>query len=413
MQKQTMHDFKRSLLLGIGIGVLLAFVFSAGFLLRDFVRLPAVVAAAGDSYPLLDEVQGLLDRHFVHEQPPETVREYAAIRGMLSSLNDRYTFFIEPPVAASEADALAGTYGGIGVQIKRNEQNEIVLYPYTNSPALEAGIENGDVLHSINGTPLDTSLSQDSIDQMLRGEVKGDSGVTITVEKASTGDEFTTFIPFAVIDVPSVIWRVLAEDETIGYVQITRFTSRTPEELRSALNALNEHNVTALVLDLRDNTGGLLQESVEVANAFIGNGPLAFEVDSQGTRTFTADPAQKVTDLPMTVLVNGLTASGAELVAGAIRDDQRGLLIGQKTYGKGTVQQIYPLSDKSSLHVTAAEWLTPNRNALDGVGLVPDIEMIPDAQGRDVELGEAVRQLEQSSQDQSTPEATSEAALTA
>ncbi len=384
----------------------MALIFAAGFLLRDFVRLPTVVAAAGEGYPLLDEVQGLIDRHYVHAQPPEKEREYAAIRGMLSSLNDRFTFFIDPPVAASESDVLAGTYGGIGVQIKRNEQGEIVLYPYDGSPALDAGIENGDILRAVNGTVLDSASAQDSIDQMLRGEVKEGSGVEITVTKAATGEDYTTSIPFAVINVPSVIWRVLTEDQALGYVQITRFTSRTPDELRSALEALADQNVTALVLDLRDNTGGLLQESVDVANAFIGSGPLAFEVDSQETQTFNADPALKATDLPMAVLVNGLTASGAELVAGAIRDDERGILIGQKTYGKGTVQQIFPLSDSSSLHITAAEWLTPDRNALDGVGLQPDVVMIPDVQGRDVELGEAVRQL-QERQVEATPEVSS------
>ena len=163
--------------------------------------------------------------------------------------------------------------------------------------------------------------------------------------------------------------------------------------------------MAALVLDLRDNTGGLLQELVDVANAFIGSGPLAFEVNRQGEQEFTAQPDQKVTDLPLVVLVNGRTASGAELVAGAIRDDQRGLLIGQKTFGKGTVQQIFPLSDQSSLHVTAAEWLTPDHHALDGVGLEPDVAMIPDEQGRDVELGEAVRQIERERQDEATQEA--------
>ncbi len=369
MQKQNEHDYRQSLLIGVGIGVLLALVFSAGFLVRDLVPLPPVVAASGDGYPLLDEVQGLLDRHFVREQPAQTEREYAAIRGMLAALNDRYTFFIDPPVAASESDALAGTYGGIGVQITRNEQGEIALYPYADSPALKAGIENGDILQAVNGTPLDTTLSQDSIDQMLRGEVKDDNGVEITVTKAATGDEFTTFIPFEVINVPSVIWRVLVEDPTVGYVQITRFTSRTPDELKAALQSLTDSKVESLVLDLRDNTGGLLQELVEVANAFIGTGPLAFEVNRQGEQEFTARPEDKVTDLPLVVLVNGRTASGAELVAGAIHDDQRGLLIGQKTFGKGTVQQIFPLSDHSSLHVTAAEWLTPDRHALDGVGL--------------------------------------------
>ncbi len=288
MQKQTGRDFKRSLLLGIGIGILLALVFSAGFLVRDLVPLPPVVAASGDGYPLLDEVQGLIDRHFVREQPPITEREYAAIRGMLSALNDRFTFFIDPPVAASESDALAGTYGGIGVQITRNEQGEIVLYPYDDSPALKAGIENGDILRAINDVPLDPALSQDSIDQMLRGEVKAENGVEITVTQAATGSDYTTFIPFEAINVPSVIWRVLAEDQTVGYVQITRFTSRTPDELKAALHALTDRNVAALVLDLRDNTGGLLQESVDVANAFIGTGPLAFEVNRQGEQEFTA-----------------------------------------------------------------------------------------------------------------------------
>jgi len=204
-----------------------------------------------------------------------------------------------------------------------------------------------------------------------------------------------------------VIWRVLPEDTTIGYVQVTRFTGRTPDELKTALADLKTHEVAALVLDLRDNTGGLLQESIEVANAFLGSGPLVYEVNNGGEQVFTADPHGLVTDLPLVVLVNERTASGAELVAGAIQDDHRGILIGQKTFGKGTVQQIFPLSDKSSLHVTAAEWLTPLRHALDTVGLEPDVAMIPDAQGRDVELGEAVRQLEQSIQEEATPEAAS------
>jgi carboxyl-terminal processing protease len=187
---------------------------------------------------------------------------------------------------------------------------------------------------------------------------------------------------------------VLAEDQALGYVQITSFTGRTPDELRTALADLQASGVHGLVLDLRNNTGGLLQESIQVANAFVDSGTLVYEVDKRGERSFEAQADASLTDLPLVVLVNGLTASGAELVAGAIQDDQRGILIGQKTYGKGTVQQIFPLSDESSLHVTSAEWLTPGRHALDTVGLTPDIAMIPDAQGRDVELGEAVRHLE-------------------
>ncbi len=374
----------------------MALIFGAGFFARDYIHLPASVSAAnGSGYPLLDEVQGLIDRHFLREQPTFSQREYAAIRGMLSSLNDRFTFFIDPPVAASESDALAGTYGGIGVQIKRNEKGEIELYPYSDSPATKAGIEDGDILRALNGIPVDPSTSQDAIDQMMRGEVKEGSGVQISVTHVADGDDLTVFIPFAVINVPSVTWRVLAEDSTIGYVQVSLFTGRTPDELRTALQDLESKHVKALVLDLRNNTGGLLQESVEVANAFIGSGPLAFEDAKEGEQVFNAQADAFVTMLPLTVLVNDHTASGAELVAGALQDNQRGILIGQKTYGKGTVQQIYPLSDGSSLHVTAAAWLTPKHHALDQVGLQPDIVLAPDAQGRDVELGEAIRYLQQ------------------
>ena len=393
MQKRYAGEFRRSLLIGVAIGLSLALVFAAGFFARDLVNLPTSIASTG-SYPLLDEVQGLLDRHFLREQPSKDEREYAAIRGVLSALNDRFTFFIDPPVAASESDALAGTYGGIGVQIKRNERGDIELYPYDDSPAQKAGITNGDILLAVNGQALNPDTPQDSVDQMMRGEVKEGNGVELSVRRVAGGEDFTEFILFDVINVPSVIWRVLPESSTLGYVQITRFTGRTPDELKAALTDLQASGVQALVLDLRNNTGGLLDESIQVANAFVESGPLVYQVDNRGERAFEAQPGNMLTNLPLAVLVNDYTASGAELVAGAIQDDQRGILIGQKTYGKGTVQQIFPLSDKSSLHVTSAEWLTPLHHALDTIGLQPDIAMIPDAQGRDVELGEAVHYLQ-------------------
>ncbi len=395
MHKQNGREIRRSLLLGVGIGIVLALVFSAGFFARDLLRfVPAVAAQGTDQFPLLDEVQALLDQHYLRQQPSQTEREYAAIRGLLSSLNDRFTFFIEPPTAASESDVLAGTYGGIGVQIHRNEQGQFALYPYKDSPAAVAGIADGDILTQINGQPLDPNVGQDSIDQMMRGEVKQGNGVQITVTQAASGKSLTVLIPFAVINVPSVTYRVLAEDPTIGYVQISIITSRTPDELKAALQDLTSKNVKSLVLDLRNNTGGLLEESVQVANAFIASGPIVFEDNKQGEQTYSAQSSGLITALPMVVLVNGMTASGAELIAGAIQDDQRGVLIGQKTYGKGTVQEIFSLSDKSSLHITAAEWLTPKKHHLDGVGLTPDIPVTPDAQGRDLELGQAVQYLE-------------------
>ncbi len=386
----------RSLLLGLVLGLGIAVIFLAGFFFRDLISpLPAAFASASENYPLLDEVQSLLDQHYLRSQPDSTLRQYAAIRGVLGALGDRFTFFIDPPVAASEADVLSGTYGGIGVQIQRNEAGAIALYPFADSPAAAQGIENGDLLRAVNGTPLDPALSQDAIDQLLRGEVKDGSGVELTVTRALDGEELTVFIPFAVINVPSVVWRVLTEDARIGYVQVMRFTARTPDELTTALTELRAADISALVVDLRNNTGGLLQESIQVADQFLDTGVIVYQRDRDDERTFEGTAGGGMIDLPMLVLVNNMTASGAELVAGAIRDSGRALLVGQTTFGKGTVQQIFTLSDQSSMHITSAEWFTPSRQPLDAVGLTPDIPMIPDANGRDVELGEAIRRLQE------------------
>jgi carboxyl-terminal processing protease len=388
--------YGQSILLGAFLGVGLAVIFAAGFVFRGVVDtqrgLPMVSSA---EYPLLHEVQALLDQRYLREQPSEKERDYAAIRGVLSDLGDSHTIFVDPPVAQSESDVLAGTYGGIGVQIQRSEKGELVLYPFPDSPAAAAGVADGDILRAINDTVVDMTQQPDQLDQMLRGEVKEGNGVELHISKPGSDEQKVVFVPFAVINVPSVIWRSLDDNPEIGYVQILIFTSRTPDELKTALGDLRDKKVEAIVLDLRNNSGGLLQESIAVAGQFLDGGVVVYEKYKQDENTLTTEKGGLATDLPLVVLVNQNTASAAELVAGSIRDRERAILIGQTTYGKGTVQQIFRLSDDSSLHVTVAEWFTPNRQELDGKGLEPDIAMIPDANGRDVELGEAVRYLQQ------------------
>ncbi|MEL6407668.1 MAG: S41 family peptidase [Chloroflexota bacterium] len=385
----------RPALTGAFFGLLIAIAFVCGFYVRDLFPAQVYVPSVPPDdagFPLVDEVQTLLDQIYLREQPSYTERQYAAIRGLLAGLDDSNTFFIDPPVAQSEADVLAGTYGGIGVLVNREASGAFVLYPFADSPAEAAGIAQGAILLAIDGEAITPDAQPDAIDQMLRGEVTEGNGVTLELEQDGSTEEI--FVAFDVINVPSVVWRVLDEDERIGYIQILRFTARTPEELTTGLTELLDNDITGLILDMRDNTGGLLDASLAVADEFLDNEPVIFEVTANAEQQFDTSRGGLATDVPLVVLVNDFTASASELVAGAIQDNERGILIGQRTFGKGTVQQIFTLSDGSSVHITSAEWLTPSRTPIAEVGLIPDIEMIPDENGRDVEIGEAIRYLQ-------------------
>jgi len=390
------NKYRQSILVGIWIGIGSALAFGLGFLVSSFM-LPAnynvdTNSFSSHNYQLLEEVQRLLEGVYLRELPEPSVMEYNAIRGILERLEDSATFFIEPPVAQSEAHALAGTYGGIGVQVNRTELGEFAIYPFSDSPAFKAGFRDDDIISAINNVDIDRTLPNDVIDQMLRGEVVDNNGVKLQV-KRNNEEIIEAFVPFSIINVPSIISRRVNEDERIGYVQIVRFTNRTPDELNIELSNLLTDGISALIIDLRNNSGGLLVESIEVADEFLNTGIIVIEQSRNSKEVFNATKGGRVTDLPLAILVNKQTASAAELVAGALRDNGRGILIGQTTYGKGTVQQIFPLSDGSSVHITSAEWLTPNESVITDHGLIPDIVMIPDENGREIEFGEAIRYL--------------------
>ncbi len=395
------HDIRSSvrqhlvdaLIRGVLAGVVLSAVFLAGFFLGGQWTANAQPTIGQGEFPLLNEVRYLLQTNYLRPLPDARTMEHGAIRGYLEVLDDPFTYFIEPPVAQNESDVLAGEYGGIGAQLKLDERGFFVLYPFPEGPAIQAGVEEGDILLAVNGETLSPGTRLDEVERLLRGEVGEGRGVTLLLRRPESNETHEIFVPFAVVQVPSVVWRVIAEDPRIGYVQIMRFTARTPDELRTALDELNAQGVEALVLDLRSNSGGLLQEAVEVASEFLDDGVVFYEVTRDGETEKRASHGGRALRQPLVVLVNHGTASAAELVAGALRDHKRGVLIGQQTYGKGSVQYIFRLADNSSVHITAAEWLTPNRDPINGVGLTPDISMIPADDGRDVELGEAIRQL--------------------
>lgn len=349
----------------------------------------------GDSRTLLDEAWGYVREHFVGVVPSDTARDYGAVRGALSTLNDRYTTFIEPQARALERDHMRGSFGGIGVGFTRNARGEVVLSPTPDGPAAQAGVREGDILVAIDGVPLPVPADLEDVAR-IRGEVG--APVTIEVLRGPQRKQLTFTIIRQMIEVKSVEWRVItttmgSAPMAIGYVRIHNFTERTGEEVKHALSALSAMNSQAHLIDLRDNGGGSLAAAVEVASEFLTEGVVAIEQRRNQpeivhrARQGRAKPAN---GKPVAVLVNGNTASAAEIVAGAIQDHRRGLLIGERTFGKGSVQLIFELSDGSAVRVTAAKWLTPARRELDGVGLTPDIEVTGDAEAQ---LERALRAL--------------------
>lgn len=354
-------------------------------------------AAEANSLSLYWEVWHRIEDQFYGQVPTSTLATYGAIKGSLATLNDPYTLFIEPEPAAQEKAQLEGQFGGIGAFIQRDEQNRPVLDPMPDQPAEKAGVQKGDILVAVDGTPIAAEMTSDDIVKLIRGEIG--TKVTITVERAGAEKPLDITIERAPIETPSAEWRILEQDPKIGYIRLTSFTERSNKELNKAFQELSEQGAESYIFDLRSNGGGLLETAVDVASQFLRTGTVLREDrKNEGERVYEVRSGGKALDQPLVVLVNGGTASASEIVAGALQDYKRGTLIGEKTFGKGSVQLIYELSDKSRLHVTVAKWFTPNGNAIDKKGLAPDIEVLVTeadrTNNRDPQLERAVEFLQ-------------------
>ncbi len=377
-----------AVLQGLVTGLLLGAAFAAGFLFRDVVNRPT---PSQTSFDLLREIDGLLASHYLYEMPDETTRIHGAAAGLVASLGNPYTYFQEPQASEVDTTNLAGRFGGIGAEIGRDEQGRFVIQRvYRDNPAYNAGIVEGDIILAVDGVPVDTSATDSN---QLLAAIRGEVGTPVTL-RLQRGDEvFEVTVVRAEILIPSVFWNLVEADPRIGYIKITSFTERTPEELRQALSELSTQGAQAYVLDLRDNGGGLVDSAVAVVSEFISGGVVLYEQRrGTGERVLNASQGGNASDAPLAVLINGQTASASEIVAGAFQDRGRAILIGQQSFGKGSVQVILTLSDGSSIHVTTAEWYTPNHHRLEGQGLTPDRTVEP-VEGRDAQLEAALEYL--------------------
>jgi carboxyl-terminal processing protease len=370
----------------------------SGYLLRDYiVKDRPTTETETQEIALYWEVWNRVQEQFYGGVPQDAAVTYGAIKGSLATLNDPYTLFLEPEPAAQEKADLEGQFGGIGAYVQRDEAGNVILEPMRGQPAEQAGLQKGDILVRVNGRDIKPEMPTEEVIALIRGEIG--SEVVLVVKRAGTEPPLEVTITRAVIETPSATWRILEESPTIGYVQLTSFTERSNDELNQAFEELAAEGAEAYILDLRNNGGGLLETALDVSSQFLRQGVIMTEDrQNEGERSYEVRPGGKVLDQPLVLLVNGGTASASEIVAGALQDHNRAPLIGEKSFGKGSVQLIYELSDHSRLHVTVAKWFTPDGHLIDRVGLSPDVEVLiteeDRAAGRDPQLERAISFLQ-------------------
>lgn len=332
------------------------------------------VAAADRPGARFREVVDLVTRHYVDADAvqPDRLTE-RALEELLRSLDPHSEFLSRRQFEDVQSD-LRAEFGGIGVQIELRNDRVVVIAPIAGSPGERAGIMRGDELVAVDGAPLEPPLMANAV-QRLRGKPK--TKVSVTLHRPATGETLQFDLVRDIIRVETVRTARLLEP-AIGYIHLTQFTERTGEEFRQALERLESEGMRALLLDLRNNPGGLLTSAVEVVEPFFERNELIVYTEGrtrasrQELRARTGGPRR---DLAVAVLVNSGSASASEIVAGALRDTGRAALVGERTFGKGSVQSLLQLRDGSALRLTTAHYYTPGGRRIHEQGIVPDIEL--------------------------------------
>ncbi len=376
--------------------LLILFLAAAGFL-SAFLSgyfLNAYFESTQPIFSILDQAYQIMLNHTYLDLPDRTDLEYGMIRGMLQASGDPYASFQEPVQHELASNNLQGRYGGIGVELSREPEGDVLIFPILDGPAAKAGIISGDKLVSVDDLAVTPELNLDDITATIRGPVGSWLTLVISCEPDATPHEFR--IKREEIHLPSVTWRTIQDHPSIGLINVHIIAETTPTELLHAVDELQAVGSNKLILDLRDNGGGLLTASVEIVKLFLNQGIIIQQqYRGKDVETFSTRTPGPLTEVPLVVLINRNTASAAEIIAGAIQVHSRAQLIGEPTFGKDSVQLIFDLTDKSSLQITAAKWWIPGIDQPIGEnGLRPDIPVSQEESDIDNILAAAVQNLE-------------------
>jgi carboxyl-terminal processing protease len=352
-------------------------------------------------YRALDEVFSTIQQHYVKPNPDGIKLTQGAASGMVGALGDQFSRYLTPQEYQSNQSFLNGQFAGIGASVQQKGDQIVIAGVLPGTPAEKAGVKTGDIITAVDGQSTRGWTADDAVNH-----IRGKAGTVVKVEVSRSSQTLTFNLTREEINVPSVATHVF--DNRVLYVRIFDFGSRTSSEFDQALKNNLKGSVNLVLLDLRDNPGGYVDAANDVISEFVNSGTSTILVErggKQDVRRVTGNGRAYGNSL--VVLVNENSASASEITAGAIKDHNRGKLVGVKTFGKGSVQQDFRLRDNSDLHLTIAEWLTPNHHSIEKTGITPDktvtlasaadeysVEQAPNSFAKDLQLTAALAMLE-------------------
>ncbi len=324
------------------------------------------------------EIAKLIEQYFYEKIDTDAMVE-GVYAGILNGLGDPYSAYFTAEEYASFNESTTGVYYGIGVVLQQSAETKAVtvLHVYPDTPAEEAGMKDGDVIVKID----DVEVKNQELTELVN-LIKGAEGTKVCLQLARSGesDYVETYVERRQISVPTIEYQML--EGKVGFIQITEFSDSTPEQFSQAIKDLQGQGMVSMIVDLRDNPGGVLNGVCEMLDLLLPKGLIVYTEDKYGNRSDYESDADCL-EIPLAVLINGNSASASEIFAGAVKDYEYGTLIGTKTFGKGIVQTIIPLSDGSAVKMTMAKYFTPKGNYIHGVGIEPDIELEYEYQEKD------------------------------
>lgn len=372
-----MRRFLKWLGILIGLIILVGASFSAGLALgSNNLFSPCVIRTAEQptQFAIFWQAWNLVQKNFVDRTALDpTQLTYGAVRGMVQALGDTgHSAFLTPQEKEEQASSLSGNFSGIGAQMGVRNGLPVVVAPLDGGPAMQAGVKAGDILMRVDGEDV-TSMQLSAIVEKVRGPVG--STVTITVLRPAESKSYDFTITRAEIDVPAATW-AMVPGTTVALIRLSQFSQNADRDVMAALEGAQATGATGLIVDVRNDPGGLLDQAVNVTSQFLTDGNVLLEADAHDNRTpFPVQPGGLAPSIPLVVLINPGTASSAEIFAGAIQDHQRGQVVGETTFGTGTVLAPFTLDDGSELLLGVKQWLTPNGRLIRNQGIQPDIEV--------------------------------------